>query len=44
MQTITQEMRNDPDVVAVRNGGMPSRLGRNKAGLGGGAAAAPSLG
>ncbi|KAL4434489.1 hypothetical protein ABPG75_000930 [Micractinium tetrahymenae] len=42
--SITQEMRNDPDVVAVRSGGMPSRLGRTKTGLGGAAAPAPSLG
>jgi hypothetical protein len=39
-QTITSEMRSDPDVVAVRNGGMPQRLGRAKSGL----AATPSLG
>ena len=42
-QNITQEMRSDPDVVAVRSGGMPSRLARTKTGAGL-AAPAPSLG
>ncbi|KAL4420332.1 hypothetical protein ABPG77_010237 [Micractinium sp. CCAP 211/92] len=42
--SITQEMRNDPDVVAVRNGMLPSRAGRSKVGIGGSAAPAPSLG
>jgi hypothetical protein len=36
-------MRSDPDVVAVRGGGMPSRLGRTQTGVGA-AAPAPSLG
>jgi hypothetical protein len=40
MQNITSEMRTDPDVVAVRSGGMPSRIGRTKSGI----APAPSLG
>lgn len=41
--SITQEMRSDPDVVAVRSGGMPSRLGRQPTGVGA-VAPAPSLG
>lgn len=36
-------MRSDPDVVAVRGGGMPSRLGRTATGVGA-VAPAPSLG
>ena len=36
-------MRSDPDVVAVRGGGYPSRLNARAKGLGG-AAPAPALG
>lgn len=43
LQNITQEARSDADVLAVRSGGMPTRLGRTKTGLGG-AAPAPSIG
>lgn len=39
-QSITSEMRSDPDVVAVRSGGMPASMGRGKTGL----MPAPSLG
>ncbi|KAL4860244.1 hypothetical protein ACK3TF_000429 [Chlorella vulgaris] len=38
--SITSEMRSDPDVVAVRSGGMPASMGRGKTGL----MPAPSLG
>lgn len=42
LQTITQEARSDADVLAVRSGGMPTRLGRTAAV--GGIAPAPSIG